>query len=133
MYHYVNHQAMREVFAPVEAELDPAVRADLMQKIYDEFADLYLEQVEKTCWELKHKRAWNTGQISDTLNISERKAKMFIRWYSERTGEWNPLSRPQPGEVIDISDLVKRNRQDSTPPTQSANEPAQVLDHPTGG
>jgi len=133
MYLYVNHQAMREVFAPVEAELDPNRRAEIMQKIYDEFADLYLEHVEKTCWELKHKQGWNTGQIADTLNISERKAKMFIRWYSERTGEWNPLTRPHPGEVIDISDLVKRNRQDSTPPTQSASEPAQILDHPTAG
>ncbi len=133
MYHYVNHQAMREVFAPVEVETDPAVRAEVMQKIYDEFADNYLEILEKTCWELKHKRGWNTGQIADTLNISERKAKMFIRWYAERTGEWNPLSRPHPGEVIDISDLVKRNRQDSTPSTQSASEPAQVLDHPTAG
>ena len=132
MYHYVNHQAMREVFAPIVAETDPQVRADLMEKIHDEFANFLIEQIERTCWELKQKQ-WNTGQIADTLGISERKVKMFIRWYSDRTGEWNPLARPKPAEVIDISDLVrKRNRPDSTQPTHSANESVESI-RPTAG
>ena len=125
MYHYVNHQAMREVFAPIEAETDPHIRANLMEKIHDEFANLLVEQVERTCWELKHRKQWNTGQIADTLGISERKVKMFIRWYSERTGEWNPLVRPKAAEVIDISHLVrKRNRPHAEPPSHSAEAPA---------
>lgn len=136
MYSYVNHQAMREVFAPVEAEIDPQVRADLMHNIQGEFADLLIEQVERTCWELKHRKQWNTGQIADTLDISERKVKMFIRWYSERTGEWNPLDRPNAGEVIDISHLVKKRanqptHQDSTAPTHSAEAPAPEPTPPT--
>lgn len=127
MYHYVNHQAMSEVFAPATLETDPQVRAEVLVKLHDEFADLLLEQIERTCWELKHKRQWNTGQIADTLNISERRVKMFIRWYSERTGEWNPLSRPKPAEVIDISHLVrKKNHPHSTQPTHDASEPAET-------
>lgn len=127
MYHYVNHQAMREVFAPIAAETNPQVRADLMETVQDEFANLLLEQVERTCWELKHREKWNTGQIADTLLISERKVKMFIRWYSERTGEWNPLDRPKAAEVIDISHLVrKRTRPHATPPTHNAEAPAET-------
>lgn len=136
MYYYVNHHAMRDVFAPVDAELDPQVRSEMMLNIQDRFAELLVEQIERTCWELKHKRQWNTGQIADTLNISERKVKMFIRWYSERTGEWNPLDRPKPAEVIDISHLVRKQgnqptRQHSTEPTRSEGEPAPAEDHPT--
>lgn len=99
---------MREVFAPVQAEDNPQTRAELLDKIEHEFADLLLEQYERTCWEMKHNLRWNTGQIADTLDISERKVKMFIRWYSERTGEWNPLDRPKAENVIDISHLVQR-------------------------
>jgi len=136
MYYYVNHQAMREVFAPVAAETDPQLRSEILLNIQDEFAELIIEQIEKTCWELKHLRQWNTGQIADTLNISERKVKMFIRWYSERTGEWNPLDRPKPAEVIDISHLVRKresqqSHQDSTEPTRSADEPADLVNLPT--
>ena len=108
MYHYVNHQAIREVFVSVEAEQDPQTRAEMLDKIEHEFADLLLAQYERTCWELKHHKRWNTGQIADTLDISERKVKTFIRWYSERTGEWNPLARPKAENVIDISHLVQR-------------------------
>jgi hypothetical protein len=136
MYHYVNHHAIRDVFAPVAAETDPQIRSQMMLSIQDQFADLLIEQVERTCWELKHKRQWNTGQIADTLNISERKVKMFIRWYSERTGEWNPLDRPKPAEVIDISHLVRKREnqpthQRSTEPTHSAGEQADPVSLPT--
>lgn len=119
MYSYVNHQAMSELFHSLEIETDPQARAEQLITIHDQFADKFLAQVEKTCWELK-RRQWNIGQIADTLNISERKAKMFIRWYSERTGEWNPLDRPKAAEVVDISHLVrKRNRPHAEPPTQN--------------
>lgn len=132
MYYYVNHQAMSEVFAPLEAEQDPHVRAATLLKIQDQFAELLIEQVEKTCWELKHRHQWNTGQIADTLGMSERKVKMFIRWYSGRTGEWNPLDRPTPGEVIDISHLVRRkNHPHAEQPTHDASESAETS-HPTG-
>jgi hypothetical protein len=43
---------MREVFAPVQAEDNPQTRAELLDKIEHEFADLLLEQYERTCWEI---------------------------------------------------------------------------------
>lgn len=136
MRYYVNHNAMREVFDSLVAETDPHLRTELIQRVQDEFANLLIEQIERTCWELKHKKQWNTGQIADTLNISERKVKMFIRWYSERTGEWNPLTRPRAAEVIDISHLVKKqppeqSHQSSTEPTRNAAEQVPVPIHPT--
>ena len=129
MYSYVNHQAMSEVFAPVEVETNPQARADSLVKIYEDFADHFLDSISKTCWELKHREQWNTGQIAETLKISDRRVKALIRHYVQQTGEWNPLDRPKPAEVIDISHLVrKRNRPHAEPPTRSAEGQA-ATDH----
>lgn len=107
MYSYVNHQAMRDVFRPLEVETDPAVRGELILSIEVEYANSMIEQYERTCYELKDK-GWNTGQIADALSMSERKVKTFISDYAKRTGEWNPLRRRVTGNVIDISHLVRR-------------------------
>lgn len=132
MYSYVNHQAMSEVFAPVEVETNPQSRADSLVKIYEDFADHFLNSISKTCWELKHREQWNTGQIAETLKISDRRVKALIRHYVQQTGEWNPLDRPKPAEVIDISHLVRRRtRPHAEPPTHSAEAPAET-GHPTG-
>lgn len=107
MYYYVNHQAINETFKPIEVETDPQVRLELINNIERELADRLLAEYERTCFELK-KRNWSTGQISEAFSISERKVKMFIRWYAERTNQWNPLHRRKATNVIDISHLVAR-------------------------
>lgn len=136
MYSYVNHQAMSEVFASVEAETNPQARAESLTKIYEDFANHLFDALCKTCWELKHRQQWNTGQIADTLQISERRVKSLIRYYVQQTGEWNPLDRPHPVEVIDISHLVRKrataqSHQNSTEPTRNAEAQAPALTHPT--
>jgi hypothetical protein len=107
MRSYVNQQAMSEVFLPVQTEVDPLDRLTLIQTVENEFANLIIEQYQRTAFELKTK-GWSTGQISELFNISERKIKLFIRWHSEHTGEWNPLRRRTAVDVIDISHLVSR-------------------------
>lgn len=110
MYYYVNHQAINETFKPIEIETDPQVRLELINNIERELADRLLAEYERTCFELKQ-RNWSTGQISEAFGISERKVKMFIRWYAERTDQWNPLKRRQATNVIDISHLVARKQE----------------------
>lgn len=129
MYSYVNHQAMSEVFAPVEAETNPQARAESLVTIQQDFVNHVFDALSKTCWELKHREKWNTGQIAETLKISDRKVKALIRHYTRQTGEWNPLDRPEVAEVVDISPLVKRHRPQSTQPSRDANEPPQTS-HP---
>lgn len=127
MYSYVNHQAMSEVFAPVQVETNPQVRAESLVKIYEDFADHFLDSISKTCWELKHREQWNTGQIAETLKISDRRVKALIRHYVQQTGEWNPLDRPKAAEVIDISHLVRRRtRPHAEPPSHNAVAPAET-------
>lgn len=127
MYSYVNHQAMSEVFAPVQVETNPHVRGESLVRIYEDFADHFIEVLSKTCWELKHREQWNTGQIADTLKVSERRVKFLIRHYVQQTGEWNPLDRPKAAEVIDISHLVRRRtRPHAEPPTHNAEAPAET-------
>lgn len=132
MYSYVNHQAMSEVFVPVQVETNPQVRAESLVKIYEDFADHFLNSISKTCWELKHREQWNTGQIAETLKISDRRVKALIRHYVQQTGEWNPLDRPKAAEVIDISHLVRRRtRPHAEQPTHNAEAPAETS-HLTG-
>jgi DNA-directed RNA polymerase specialized sigma24 family protein len=104
---YVNRQAMREIFAPLEAQDDPRMRVDQIEKIEAEFCISILEQYERTAYELKT-QGLSTGQIADLFDVSERKVKNFIRWYSERTGRRNPLERYSTENVIDISHIVTR-------------------------
>jgi hypothetical protein len=114
MSHYVNHQAMREVFAPLEAQDNPQERAAQIEKVEAEFCISILEQYERTSYELKM-LGWSTGQIADLLDMSERKVKNFIRCYSERTGSRNPLERHVTENVIDISHLVARRAKADLP------------------
>lgn len=120
MHYYVNHQAINDLFAPVEMEKNPLGRAEVLLNVSDEFTNRLLKEYEQTAWELKHKLQWNTGQISDLLNISERKVKMLIRWYSERTGEWNPLAKPRAQNVVDISEFVRQRASDKSRPRSAA-------------
>jgi hypothetical protein len=122
MWSYVNHQAMNEIFVPLEVETDPRVRADLIDSIEREFANRIIREYERTCFELK-KSGVNTGQISEALGISERKVKTFIRLHAERTGEWNPLSRYTTENVIDITHLVQRSRRHEEQPSRDPEEP----------
>jgi hypothetical protein len=121
MFHYVNHQAITELFAQATAETDPKIRAKLLDTIQVEFIESIVEQMERTAYELKLEN-WNTGQIADELGTSERKVKTLIGWYAARTGEWNPLVRRQADNVIDISDLVqkKKNGAEKASPPNSA-------------
>lgn len=107
MKSYVNQQATSEAFFPVQDEDDPLARIELIKRIENEFANLLIEQYQRTAFELKLKH-WSTGQISELFGISERKIRLFIRWHSEHTGEWNPLQRRTGANVIDISHLVSR-------------------------
>ena len=119
MWSYVNHQAMNEIFVPLEVETDPAVRATLIDSIESEFASRILKEYERTCYQLKIK-GWSTGQIADELGVSERKVKTFIRLHAERIGEHNPLARREPAtNVIDITHLVQRSRHPAASPNRS--------------
>jgi hypothetical protein len=123
MWSYVNHQAMSEIFLPLEVETDPAVRANLIESIETEFATRIIREYERTCFELK-KNGWNTGQISEALAISERKVKLFIRNHAAHTGQWNPLARRSTdGSVIDITHLVQRSRHLVASPNRDPDEP----------
>lgn len=126
MYYYVNHQAINDLFAPVDMETSPEGRAEVLLNVSDEFTNRLLKEYEQTAWELKHKTKWNTGQIADLLNISERKVKMLIRWYSERTGEWNPLARRRAQNVVDISEFVRQRASGKSRPRSA--EPSHDVD-----
>lgn len=107
MLRYVNPQAVDELFAVVDAEHDPQGRADMLTRLQEDFINRMLHQYERTAYELK-KQGWNTGQIADLLDFSERRIKRMIIDYSERTGAWNPLRRMRSTGAIDISHLVMR-------------------------
>jgi hypothetical protein len=123
MWSYVNHQAMSEIFLPLEAETDPVVRANILESVETEFATRIIREYERTTFELKQK-GWNTGQISEALGISERKVKLFIRSHADNTGQWNPLARRTThGSVIDITHLVQRSRRPAKSPSHAHDEP----------
>ena len=112
MLGYVNHRAVEDVFVSTEAEHDPQTRAEMLASIQHDFIEAMLKQYERTAYELK-KAGWNTGQISDLLDLSERRVKRMITDYSERTGEWNLLRRRSGAGAIDISHLVMRGHSDA--------------------
>lgn len=106
MLSYVNRHAADELIAPVEAEHDPIVRAEMIRIIAADIHRVLIEQYERTAYELKRHRSWNNGQISELLGISERRAKRLLSDYSKRTGVRHPYEKFDPGTVMDISDLV---------------------------
>lgn len=107
MNRYVNHQAIAEAFELADAETNPTVRAELLDKIQTEFVERLLHLYERTAFELKAQQH-NTGQIADTLGFSDRRIRRMIHDYSSRTGAWNPLARRSGVGAIDISHLVQR-------------------------
>ena len=111
MHIYVNHQAMREVFEPSQAETDPLLRAEMLTNIMNEFIGLTAEGYGRTAYELK-KQNWSVGQISETTGISGRRIKYLISAYSKRNKVRNPLlKRERGGDYIDISHLVGKARE----------------------
>lgn len=108
MLSYVNHQAIRDAFRPIEAEHDPMVRASLAKALLNEvYRDLSF-QYSRTAFELKKYKKWNVGQIAEYLGVSGRHVKRMIRDYCETSGEWSPIRRrTEPYEFSDISALVE--------------------------
>jgi hypothetical protein len=106
---YVNHHAMSELFDPLRTESNPEQRMESMSAMQTEFGEHLLALYEQTAYELKAMN-WNTGQIADFLEISERKVKLLISWYAERAGLRDPLKRTSVSNVVDISHLVQRKK-----------------------
>lgn len=107
MLRYVNHDSIHDMFAFVEAEPDPQSRAAMLNSMQQTFISALAFQYGRTAYELKT-AGWNTGQISDLLELSERRIKRLIADYSSETGNWNPLQRRTSSGAIDISHLVLR-------------------------
>lgn len=107
MLRYVNHDSIHDMFAFVEAEQNPQSRAAMLNSMQQIFISALAFQYGRTAYELKT-AGWNTGQISDLLELSERRIKRLIADYSSETGNWNPLQRRTSSGAIDISHLVLR-------------------------
>ena len=97
MLTYVNRNAVDELVAPIEAEHDPIARVGMARIVIADFYRLVSEQYQRTAYELKKTRKWNTGQIAELMGISERNVKRLMRDYSARTGNRNPLHRFEQG------------------------------------
>jgi len=127
MHLYVNHQAMREVFEPSQVETDPAGRADMLNRIMDEFSGLAADGYGRTAFELK-KQNWSVGQISELLGLSGRKIKYLISAHAKRNNLWNPLLKRNHTEYIDISHIVgkvqSRERERASQPPSAEDVPA---------
>ena len=99
---------MDDTLAVISAESDPQARSEMIASLQEYVIGRLLQEYERTAWELKD-AGWNTGQISDLLEFSERRIKRLINDYSKRTGAWNPLRRKTGEGAVDISALVTRN------------------------
>lgn len=108
MVSYVNHHAMREVFAPLESQPDAVRRAEMMRTVQDEFAENVLTVYERTAFELKE-QGWSLEQIGDELQIAVQRVKQLVRDYAKRTNRVPPL-RDKSGlaSVVDIRSVVRR-------------------------
>lgn len=82
---------------------------NLIDAMQAEFGEHLMALYEQTAYELKMMN-WNTGQIADLLNVSERKVKLLISWYAERAGLRDPLKRTTDAKIVDISHLVQRRK-----------------------
>ena len=127
MFTYVNHQAMGDLFRPLEHERLPAQRAKSLQALMSELADHVYRITKQTCYDLK-KEGWVTGQIADELGLSERMVKHLIKTHADDTGVRNPLVKHQMQlPTTDISHLVSRaaaDRRRSTQTTHPTTSPA---------
>lgn len=108
MRSYVNHQAMRDLFVPLEHEPVALHRATYLKRLLDELAEHTLTGAQEVCYALKTE-GWSTGAIADELGVSERMVKRLIGGYSKRNGVRNPLKRMDGfANEIDITTLVNR-------------------------
>ena len=105
---YVNHQAMGDLFRPIEHEPNPIQRAMSLKTLVNELASHVYDLAKATCYDLKAS-GWSTGQIADEIGLSERAVKRVISEYAEDKGIRNPLKQVYgfPKE-IDVSYLVSR-------------------------
>lgn len=119
MFTYVNHQAMGDLFRPLEHDNNPTQRAKSLQALMSEISDHVYRITKKTCFDLK-KQGWVTGQIADELGLSERMVKALIKTHAEDTGVRNPLVKHQIQlPTTDISHLVSRVAADRRRSTQT--------------
>lgn len=108
MRSYVNHQAMSDLFVPMEHEPVTLHRAAYLRRLLDELAEHTLTHTRKVCYDLKAE-GWTTGAIADEIGISERMVKRSISAYSKNAGVRNPLQRMGGfATEIDITTLVNR-------------------------
>jgi hypothetical protein len=115
MSFYVKHSAMGDLFVSVQETVDPAKRATLLRALEGEFSVHYLMELERLCYDLKI-LGESTGQISESLGLSERKVKKFINNHAATAGEWSPLQRRNAVGALDISHLVARRSEHLSQP-----------------
>lgn len=104
---YVNHQAMVEVFVPLEHQKDPTIRATLIHLIQDEYTQRLVEVIERTSYELKE-AGWTVPQIADELSLTVAQTRRAITQYARRAGRMSPLRGRDNSNVIDIRSLVRK-------------------------
>ena len=109
MFTYVNHQAMGDLFRPLEHEANPIQRAIGLKALVTELADHVYTTAKATCFDLKVE-GWAAGQIADEIGLSERAVKRLIKAHAEDTGVRNPLLHNETTmQEVDISHLVSRS------------------------
>lgn len=123
MLAYVNHQAMGDLFRPLEHESNPVLRVQQLTSLMDEMAEHLHTHLTKTCYDLKV-QGWSTGAISDEVGVSERMVKRLITAHSQEKKVRNPLLAMRGCDVeVDITQLVNRavaarqKPEDTTHPT----------------
>lgn len=108
MRSYVNHQAMGDLFRPLEHTPEALHRAVYIKNLLDELATHTLTHAQKACYDLK-KEGWTTGAIASEMGVSERMVKRLIARYSRTRGVRNPLEKFSGFDnEIDITLLVNR-------------------------
>lgn len=108
MQSYVNHQAMGDLYRPLEHYPNPLTRAAYLKNLLDELAIHTTKHAQKVCYDLK-KEGWSIGAIADELGVSGRMAKRLITAYSAQNKVLNPLYKNAGIPVeIDITHLVSR-------------------------
>lgn len=108
MFTYVNHQAMGDLFRPLEHQPNPMIRATQIKGLVAELSKHVTEHSARTCYELK-KQDWSIGAIADELGVSQHMVRRLIRQHADETGVRNPLKRMTGMPVeIDITTLVNK-------------------------
>lgn len=120
MRSYVNHQAMGDLFRPLEHYSNPLQRATHLKNLLDELGEHATKHAQRLCYDLK-KENWSIGAIADELGVSGRMVRRLITGYSAQNNVLNPLYKNAGMPVeIDITHLVGRaaaDRQESAETT----------------